>query len=300
MAGISLIRFHRDQYFGQILGGLSKPNKMPDLGTIVKILTTRINIPIPFWEYYMDYCLPGISEQMSKRRIYLVLLDGFLFVGFILLLSPFSTGLSVHEFLGVVICPFIIPHLLFSWSWIKVSTRRFLVQSGWRERFNYLLNLSLFVFVVLEIVSGLVISEVFVPSIGLKTINDGAWRGLHNQSSVGIVLLISLHISLNWQRLVSYFRKKNSPAVRINKGQSYYLYLKKQTVRFSLVILAAVIISSLGYLVLGAPVMARLYAENEILQFRAKPIAGTVQVIGSVISIFILAYISWRWLRIRL
>ena len=230
----------------------------------------------------------------------MILLDVFLFVCLILLLSPFSTGLSGHEFLGAILFPLIILHLLFSWSWIKGSTRRFLVQSGWRERFNYMLNLTLFVFVVLEIVSGLVISQVFVPSLGIKTINDGAWRGLHNQSSVGIVILISLHISLNWQRMVSYFRKKILSPVKINKEKSYSLILKKQVVRFSLIIFAAFIISSLGLLVLGAPAMTRLYAENEIARFRLNPIPGTVQVMGSIISIFILAYISWRWLRVRL
>ena len=158
----------------------------------------------------------------------------------------------------------------------------------------------LFVFVVLEIVSGLIISQVLVPAIGIKTINDGAWRGLHKQVSVGIVILISLHISLNWRRMVSYFRKKNSSSIIKNKRQSNSLILKKQAIRFSLIIFAAIIITSLGYLVLGAPVMSRLYAENEIAKFRLNPLSGTVQVIGSIISIFILAYISWRWLIVRL
>jgi len=228
------------------------------------------------------------------------LLDILLFVSLILLLSPFSTGLSGHELLGTIFFLPVIAHLLFSWPWIKGSTRRFLVQSGWRDRFNYILNLSLFVFVVLEIVSGLVISQSLVPSLGIKTINDGAWRGLHKQVSVGIVILISLHISLNWQRMVSYFRKKISSSITKNKRQSYSSILKKQAVRFSLVILAAVIISSMGYLVLGAPVMSRVYGENEITRFRLNPVAGAAQVIGSIISIFILAYISWRWLRVRL
>jgi hypothetical protein len=238
--------------------------------------------------------------HLAPGKVYMLLLDIFLFACLILLLSPFSTGLSGHEFLGIIFFLPVILHLLFSWSWIKRSTRLFLVQSGWRERFNYFLNLSLFVFVVLEILSGLIVSQVLVPSIGIKTINDGAWRELHKQVSVGIVILISLHISLNWQRIVSYFRKKISSAVIKNTGQSYSLILKKQAVRFSLIIFAAVIITSLGYLVLGAPVMSRVYTENEIARFKLNPISGTAQVIGSIISISILAYISWRWLRVRL
>jgi hypothetical protein len=239
-------------------------------------------------------------SDYPRLRLWMFLLDIFLFVSLILLLSPYSTGLSGHEFLGAIFFLPVILHLLFSWSWIKRSTVRFLIQSGWRARFNYFLNLSLFVFVVLEIASGLIISQVFVPSIGIKTINDVAWLGLHKQISVGIVILISLHISLNWQRMISYFRKKTSFSVLKNKKQSYSLLLKRQAVRVMLIIFAAVVITSLGYLFLGAPVMSRVYAENKITRFRLNPISGTAQVAGAIISIFIIAYISWRWLRVRL
>jgi Domain of unknown function (DUF4405) len=228
------------------------------------------------------------------------LLDIFLFVSLILLLSPFSTGLSGHELLGAIYFLPVTIHLLFSWPWIKASTRHFLVKSGWRERFNYLLNFALFVLVVLEIVSGLIISQVLVPSFGIKTTNDDAWRGLHKQVSVGIVILISLHISLNWQRMVSYFRKKTSSSGIKNENRSYSVGLKKQSVRFLLILFAAVIISSLGYFVLAVLVASRVHAENEILRFRVNLISGTAQVAGSMISILILAYISWRWLRVRL
>ena len=228
------------------------------------------------------------------------LLDILLFACLILLLSPYSTGLSGHEMIGTIFFLPVILHLLFSWSWIKVSTRRFLLHSDWRERFNYLLNLTLFVFVVLEIISGLIISRVLLPSIGIKTIYDAAWRGLHNQLSVGIVVLISLHISLNWQRIVSYLRKKISFTITKNTSQSYAFILKKQAIRLTIIIFAAVIITFLGYLVLGGPVSSRAYAENEIVRFRQNLIPGTVQVMGSVISIVILAYISWRWIRVRL
>ena len=166
------------------------------------------------------------KSPLTPGRVYMFLLDVFLFVGLILLLSPFSTGLSGHEFIGAIFFLFLILHLLFSWSWIKGSTRRFLVQSGWRERFNYILNLTLFVFVVLEIVSGLIVSQILVPSIGIKTISDDAWRGLHQQSSVAIVILISLHISLNWQRMVSYFRKRISPPNSKNEMRHVFFDFK--------------------------------------------------------------------------
>ena len=236
----------------------------------------------------------------QKKRIYMLLLDLFLFVCLILLLSPFSTGLSWHEFLGTIFFLPLILHLLFSWSWIEGSTRRFLNKSNWRERFNYFLNLAFFVFVVLEIVSGLIVSQVLVPFIGIKTINDDAWRGLHKQVSVGIVILISMHISLNWQRMVSYFRKRISPSNKKNEMRRFSLILKIQAIRVTIVIIATVIITSLGYLVLGAPVMSRVSAVNDIARFRSNPIAGTAQVMGAAICIFILAYISWRWLRVRL
>ncbi len=60
--------------------------------------------------------------------------------------------------------------------------------------------------VILEIVSGVIISQILLPSFGVKTVNDWKWPALHNQTSVGIVIIISFHIAMNWQRINSYFK----------------------------------------------------------------------------------------------
>jgi cytochrome b len=236
--------------------------------------------------------MPALSKSM-----YMLLLDILLFVIFIFLFSPLITGLAWHEWLGIIILFPVVLHLLFSWTWIKQSTKRLLKQHGWRHKFNYLLNTILFILVVLEVVSGLVIAQVSLPSMGVKTINDWVWRALHNQASTGMVVIISLHIALNWQRIVGYFKKKLFlPITNSKKGLTF----RQGLLRIFFIILAAVIISSVAYLILGTPVKARLYAGNEIARFKLNFIAGIVQLTGTIITIAILAYMAWRWLKIKL
>lgn len=55
--------------------------------------------------------------------------------------------------------------------------------------------------VVLEIVSGLMISVVALPALGIPTIEDGAWRLLHNRFLNLLVLVLGIHIAMNWNVL---------------------------------------------------------------------------------------------------
>src|ERR1700712_2416422 len=94
-----------------------------------------------------------------KRRRLMLSIDMILFAIIVLLFSPLITGLALHELLGIIfVSPFIM-HLLFSWQWIKQSPKRALSHGDWRYKLNLILNTSLFVLVVLELLSGLMISQ---------------------------------------------------------------------------------------------------------------------------------------------
>jgi Domain of unknown function (DUF4405) len=236
---------------------------------------------------------------MLSRKVIMILLDVLLFIVFIFLLSPLITGLPLHEWLGIIYFLPVIIHLLFSWKWIKQSTGSFLHKSGWRQRFNYFLNAVLFILVVLEIISGLIISRVVLHSLGILTISDLTWRELHNGVSVGIVLAISFHIALNWQRIASYFKKQTS-FNKARKKSPVQPLLKRGLIRISLILLFALLIFAVAYLLIGGPDKTRLNVENEIARFKPKLIPGIVQVTGYVVSVFIIAYIGWKYLKIRL
>lgn len=231
----------------------------------------------------------------------MLFLDIFLFILIVVLYSPLITGLSSHEVLGIIfILPFIL-HLLFSWIWINQSTKRLFKNNSWRHKLNYLLNLTLFVLVTLEILSGLIISQVLLPLIGVKTVNDWKWRALHNQASVGIVIIVSCHIAMNWQRIISYFKNKLSAGSSVTKNNLYTVLIIVRELKRSLVLaLVAVTITILSFLIVGMPDKDRVNPVNDIVRFKKNIMSGSVQVTGTILTIAILAYIAYRWLKIRL
>jgi Domain of unknown function (DUF4405) len=237
---------------------------------------------------------------MTRFKVMLCI-DILLIVIFILLFSPLMTGLALHELLGIIFFLPVITHLLFSWPWIKQSAKRFVNDAGWRNRFNYILNAGLFILIVLMIVSGLVISQVALPFLGIKTINDVAWRALHNGASNVAVIAVSLHIAINWQRIVGYFKKRVTVIHTANrKFFQTIVVFKIGLLRICIIILASVIIASILFLILGSPAATRLIIENEIARFIPRLLQGVVQFAGTAITIAILAYIARRWLKLRL
>src|ERR1700735_1150516 len=56
-------------------------------------------------------------------------LDAGLLAGFCLVESTGFTGMIVHEWLGIALAAMVLVHLLFSWTWISSTARRFLAAS---------------------------------------------------------------------------------------------------------------------------------------------------------------------------
>ena len=123
------------------------------------------------------------------------------------LLSPALTGLAVHEWLGIGVAVMIMVHVLLSWQWIAVTTRRIFKSQTWLMRFKYILDALFFVTMTLVIYSGLLISRVALPTFGLSIAPGFFWRSLHVQSSTLLVPLMGLHLALNWGWVVSNLRK---------------------------------------------------------------------------------------------
>jgi hypothetical protein len=137
------------------------------------------------------------------RSTLAIYVDVLLLATLLLLYAPRLTGLSLHEWLGVSLGVTLIVHLLLSWSWISARTRRFVGDGNSRARINYVLNWLLFVLILIEVTSGIAISHVALPSIGVQTINDRSWRALHNQTLNWALLVLGFHIAMNWRPLVA-------------------------------------------------------------------------------------------------
>ena len=228
-------------------------------------------------------------------------LDALLLVAFLLLLSPRVTGLPVHEWAGIVFCVPVLVHLLLSWTWIGTTTKRVFSTDDRRARVNYCLNITLFVLIAIEIVSGLVISQVALPFLGVSTINDRSWRALHNQTLNVTHVAVGLHVAMNWQWIVAALRGPSRVReMAVRGGLRLAPSLRHAVGRSALVLLGAGVVAAGSFALLGRPSEARRYHQNEVLRFAPTPAHGLGQFAGEAALLAGIVYVGRRWLRVRI
>jgi hypothetical protein len=143
----------------------------------------------------------------SNRNKTNLIVDGAIFVAFLVAMAPHFSGMAIHEWLGIAFGAAIVTHLLLHWQWLVEVTKRFFGKLQWSARINYLLNTLLFIDITLIIFSGLLISEVALPLIGVQLTGGGVWRGLHKTGANLFVPLVGLHVALHWQWIVNVFKR---------------------------------------------------------------------------------------------
>jgi predicted ferric reductase len=114
-------------------------------------------------------------------------------------MSPRLTGLTLHEWFGIAFLVPLLVHLLLSWRWIVTALRRTLAPRRRRDAVNLALNTILFIAATVVIVSGLVISQVALPWLGVGTIDDRTWRTTHNNWTDVMWWTVCAHVAMNWQ-----------------------------------------------------------------------------------------------------
>ena len=110
--------------------------------------------------------------SLTKKKL---LVDIAVFIVFAIVSAPQSTGIAIHEWLSIIFIAPIITHLLLNWNWIvKVTTRMFKKLPG-ETRFNYIWDFALFIMMVLVMVSGILVSESALPTLGIVVFIDPFW-----------------------------------------------------------------------------------------------------------------------------
>jgi hypothetical protein len=135
---------------------------------------------------------------LSKQNRNKLWIDLGAFVAFLISMDPRSSGIAVHEWLTIAVTGVIMVHLLLNWNWIVEVTKRLLAKSTNGARLNYALNWTLFINGVLIMLSGIMISQSVVPSLGITLPSNSEWRGLHEFSTNFGMLLMGLHVALHW------------------------------------------------------------------------------------------------------
>jgi hypothetical protein len=112
------------------------------------------------------------SQSRQRQKLHL-LLDSAMFLAFLVATAPRFSGIAVHEWLGLAFAVAVITHLLLNWAWIVGITQRLFGRIQAQARLNYMLNLLLFIDVTVLTFTGLVISQVALPLLGLHGVRGG-------------------------------------------------------------------------------------------------------------------------------
>ena len=147
------------------------------------------------------------TATQSNRNKTNMIVDSAIFLAFLVAMAPHFSGMAVHEWLGIAFGAAITTHLLLHWQWIVEVTKRFFSKAQWSARINYILNALLFIDITLIIFSGLMISEVALPFVGIELAQSGSWRGLHGTAANLFLVLVGLHVALHWQWIVNMFKR---------------------------------------------------------------------------------------------
>jgi hypothetical protein len=134
-------------------------------------------------------------------------LDALLLAAFLIATAPRLSGIPIHEWLSIAFGAAIVIHLLLHWQWVAATLRRFFRRMNSRQRINFVLNTLLFIDIVILLFTGLVISRVALPALGIDTVRGGIWRPLHSLSSDIAVFIIGLHVALHWQWIWSAIKR---------------------------------------------------------------------------------------------
>lgn len=130
-------------------------------------------------------------------------IDSLLFVAFMLVYNTHLTGKDLHEWIGLAMAAVIIVHLLLSWNWVVGITKKFFSKLKSTTRINYILNGLLFVDFTLIIMTGIMISESALKTLGIELPHDEVWKQLHFMSSDWAIYLTGIHLALNWRWVVN-------------------------------------------------------------------------------------------------
>lgn len=144
------------------------------------------------------------TNSQTKTKL---ALDIALFVAFLITMDPESSGIPVHEWLATAMLAVVTVHLLLNWNWIVQVTRRFLGKVNAQSRINYILNWLLFIDGTVIMLSGFMISEAVLPSLGISLPRNFAWRSLHDLSANLFLALLGLHTALHWNWIVDAFKR---------------------------------------------------------------------------------------------
>ncbi len=131
-----------------------------------------------------------------------LILDSAIFAAFLAVSNPVLTGITVHEWLALAFAVAVIVHLLFHWDWLVKVTRQFFQKLFHQSRLNYVIDALFFIALTATMISGLMISKIILPTLGIALSVSRSWRMVHSFSADASLILLGLHFALHFKWVV--------------------------------------------------------------------------------------------------
>lgn len=93
------------------------------------------------------------------------------------------------------------------WDWVLRTTARLLRKLPGRERPRWTIDLLLLLVMTFCVTSGVLISRSALPAVGLHPAAGSFSERLHTTTADITVVLVGVHVALNWKWIVSVTRR---------------------------------------------------------------------------------------------
>jgi hypothetical protein len=153
-----------------------------------------------------EAAITGTRRKVLARTRFDFYFDAALLLGFTLAYSYGFTGIAIHEWLGIGLGIAFLLHLTLHWDWVQRTTRRLINPRG-RDKLIWLVNLALLVAMTLCIASGILISRVALPAVGLFPLSGPFWSRLHVLTAEVTLGLVPVHVAVRWQWIIRVGRR---------------------------------------------------------------------------------------------
>jgi hypothetical protein len=132
--------------------------------------------------------------------------DAVLLLGYTLAYSYGFTGIAIHEWLGIGLGLALLLHLTLHWDWVLRETGKLFRPRG-HDKLIWAVNLALLLAMTLCVASGIVISRVALPQVGIYTLGGPFWERLHILSAEVTLGLVPVHVALRWRWILRVGRR---------------------------------------------------------------------------------------------
>jgi hypothetical protein len=149
-------------------------------------------------------------QIVSKRVAVILCVDVAMLVLVCVLECLDLTGLAWHEWLGFSLCPLVLLHVIWQWPWFMTQFRRMRSSGTGRARVNAGLNLLLLAMMAAVLVSGVMVSRLGTSVIGENLGRVRIWSDVHGYLNFIVLVLVGLHLALNWDWLVAAMRRRRT------------------------------------------------------------------------------------------